>query len=259
MSGDNDKTAPVVGRAAAADTAPISPPPSVTYVGRASLPPVPTQVWTDEDYYAYGQPPVIVEPRPHRSFTRLAWITAGIVALFCLIGGATVVATKALLDRPGTSTGAAGASANPAPAPAKAPKPAPAPAAPGLNDPVRDGMFQFTVTDVSCGHRVVQAGLFERTAQGQYCLVTLTVANVGSQGRGFAEDFQKAIDRDQASYTPDVAAGLIVNGNASAVFSTVHPGAMVSGTMVFDIPRGGSIAKLELHDSPFSNGATITL
>jgi Domain of unknown function (DUF4352) len=124
---------------------------------------------------------------------------------------------------------------------------------------VRDGMFQFTVTDVSCGHRDVESGLFKRTAQGQFCLVALTVANVGSQGRGFAEDFQKAIGPDQASYTPDAAAGLIVNGNASAVFSTVHPGSMVSGTMVFDIPRGASIAKLELHDSPFSNGVTVTL
>ena len=96
VSGDNDQTAPVVGRAAAAD--PLTSP--VTYVGRASLPPAPTRVWTDEDYYAYAPPAVLVEPPPKRSFLRLAWMTVGIVALFCLIGGATVLVTKAVLDRP---------------------------------------------------------------------------------------------------------------------------------------------------------------
>jgi hypothetical protein len=90
-------------------------------------------------------------------------------------------------------------------------------------------------------------------------LVTLTVSNGGDSGRAFAEGFQKAIAADAGTYTPDIAAGLIVNGSGAAVFSTLDPGNSVSGTLVYDIPRTASIARLELHDSPFSDGVSITV
>jgi hypothetical protein len=230
-----------------------------TYIGRAQVPTVVTSTTTrswdlDDD----GRPMVLVPvPGRPRSVTRLIWIAVAVVALFCVIGAATVVLTRSLLTRPQASPASPPASASAATPPAARPAPSPKPS--GLNTPVRDGMFQFTVTAISCGHDTVSASVFHRTAHGQFCLVTLTVSNVGHSGRAFAEGFQKAIAADAGTYTPDVAAGLIVNGSGAAVFSTLDPGNSVSGTLVYDIPRTASIARLELHDSPFSDGVSVTL
>lgn len=232
----------------------------ITYIGRAQVPsvvtPTPTRSWDLDDY---GQP-VVGQPeqREPRSVMRFVWLVVGVVALFCLIGGATVLVTQSFLTRP-HSAAAAGPTTSPS-APAKpTPTPTPAPKLSGLNTPVRDGMFQFTVTAISCGHDTVSTNVFHRSAHGQFCLVTLTVSNVGDEGRAFAEGFQKAVAADASTYTPDIAAGIIVNGSGAAVFSTLHPGNSVSGTLVFDIPKAASIARLVLHDSPFSDGVSVTL
>jgi hypothetical protein len=217
--------------------------------------PTTTRSWDLDDD---GRPMVLVPvPSKPRSVTRLIWIAVGVVALFCVIGAATVLVTQSLLTRPQASAALPPAGASAAATPA--PQPAPSPKPPGLNAPVRDGMFRFTVTAISCGHQTVSTSVFNRTAHGQFCLVTLTVSNVGDSGRAFAEGFQKAVTSDASTYTPDIAAGLIVNGSGAAVFSTLHPGNSVSGTLVYDIPRTASIARLELHDSPFSDGVSITV
>jgi len=231
---------------------------STTYIGRAQVPPVvtptPTRSWDLDDY---GQPMVLLpEPRNSRSVMRLVWLVVGVVALFCLIGGATVLVTQSFLTRPSASAAQPPASRSATARPTPTPTP---PRSSGLNTPVRDGMFQFTVTQVSCGHDTVSTNVFHRTAHGQFCLVTLTVSNVGDEGRAFAEGFQKAVAADASTYAPDIAAGLIVNGSGAAVFSTLHPGNSVSGTLVFDIPKAASISRLVLHDSPFSNGVTVAV
>jgi hypothetical protein len=211
------------------------------WVGRATAPvrPPPTR------------PQVIVVEAPRRGPNfRLLTISVAIVAAFCAIGGTSLMVTSALLNHTSDPPAAA---ATTAPAPPKSPAP------PGLNAPVRDGMFQFTVSQVSCGHSYVAVGLISRSAQGQFCLVTMTVTNVGRQGRAFSEAFQKALGDDGASYGPDTAAGLIVNGGGVTIWTNVNPGNHISGTIVFDIPRNRRLARLELHDQPFSTGAVITL
>ncbi len=219
-----------------------------TFVGRAPAPTAPT--WGRGDPEAYQQPQIVVVEVPRRrSAGRIMLTTVGLIAAFCAIGGTAFVVAQGLLRQ---NTGAV------ASGPSTAGR-APAPKQPGLNAPVRDGMFEFTITRLSCGRQTVSAGIFSRSAQGQYCLVTLTVANIGREGRGFADGFQKAIGANGDFYTPDSAAGLIVNAGGATVWTNLNPGNSFTATMVFDIARNARIAKLELHDSAFSNGATITL
>jgi hypothetical protein len=53
---------------------------------------------------------------------------------------------------------------------------------------------------------------------------------------------------------------MYVNGNESSVlFNTINPGNAVTGKVVFDIPKGAKLTTLELHDSAFSGGVTVTL
>ena len=63
------------------------------------------------------------------------------------------------------------------------------------------------------------------------------------------------------SYDADSEAGMYVNGNENSVLlNNIKPGnAAVTGKIVFDIPKGAKLTKLELHDSAFSGGVTVTL
>ena len=70
---------------------------------------------------------------------------------------------------------------------------------------------------------------------------------------------QRGYDVDGTSYTPDSGAGVIANSGLSILISTIEPGSKVTGTIVFDVPNGTEITKLELHDSAFSRGTTVTL
>src|SRR5262245_21771627 len=47
--------------------------------------------------------------------------------------------------------------------------------------PVRDGKFEFTVQSVKCGVSQVGEDPLTKTAQGQFCLVTISVKNIGDK------------------------------------------------------------------------------
>ena len=52
---------------------------------------------------------------------------------------------------------------------------------------------------------------------------------------------------------------MIVNEGTDSVWTNVNPGNSIKGKIVFDIPKKAKITSLELHDSPLSNGATVSL
>jgi hypothetical protein len=224
-----------------------------TFVGRASLPSVVTPTRSFEED-AYSGPVMLPAEKP-RSLLRLAWIAFAVIGGFALIGIVTVVATESLLSSHPPAPGNHQAAVAPTTTQSTT---SPAPTA-GLHSPVSDGSLQFTVNSVQCGQPNVSTGIFDRSAHGQYCLVQLTVKNIGQQGWAFTEQFQKAVDRNGRTYQPDITAGLIVNGNGAALFSTLQPGDTVNGTMVYDIPKNATVVKLVLHDSPISGGVTVPL
>ncbi|MGC5031102.1 DUF4352 domain-containing protein [Micromonospora sp. DT229] len=128
-----------------------------------------------------------------------------------------------------------------------------------IGDPARDGKFEFTVKSTKCGVRKVGNDLLGATAQGQFCLVTLKVKNIGKESQMFDGSSQKAYSADGTEYSADGAAGLYANENAETFLNDINPGNQVTGVVVFDIPKKVKLTKLELHDSPFSGGVTVAL
>jgi len=61
----------------------------------------------------------------------------------------------------------------------------------GLNQPARDGKFEFTVSKVDCGATRVGSDLLDEKAQGVFCLVDVTVKNIGDEAQLFDGSSQK--------------------------------------------------------------------
>lgn len=127
--------------------------------------------------------------------------------------------------------------------------------------PVRDGQFEFVVNSVTCGKPSVtdQSGYVTKTAQGQYCLMDVTVKNIGDKQQYFAESDQKLLNGSGQEYSPDSAATITNSSNSDALLAQINPGNTVQGVLVYDIPKDQTPVTVELHDSSFSNGVKISL
>jgi hypothetical protein len=126
----------------------------------------------------------------------------------------------------------------------------------GVGDPVRDGQFEFVVRAVDCGARSVGEGFGHRTALGQFCVVSFRVENTGREGRTFEGGRQYLFDRDGKRHDPDLAATL---GNGGDWSAHLNPGQRLAGALVYDVPERLVPVRVELHDGPFSGGASVAL
>ncbi|OLE25659.1 MAG: hypothetical protein AUG44_15350 [Actinobacteria bacterium 13_1_20CM_3_71_11] len=136
------------------------------------------------------------------------------------------------------------------------------PAAPshvGLNQAARDGKFEFVVSRVTCGVAKIGDEALNKTAQGQFCEVAVSVKNIGTQPQTFDGGAQKAKGADGATYANDGVAEIYANKDSATFLNEINPGNQVSGILVFDIPKTAKIASLELHDSAFSQGVVVTV
>jgi hypothetical protein len=196
-----------------------------------------------------GPPPYSAPPTKSK---KTLYIVLGIVvALLALCGGCGAMVMSGANE---VATSVDEALASPSPTSAE-------PAAEvGVGKAARDGNFQFTVTRVRCGQASIGTNPYlTKKAQGQFCTVTMTVKNIKAEPQTLSDSDQKAFVGG-ASYDADTEAGMYVNGNESSVlFNTINPGNAVTGKIVFDIPKGAKLTTLELHDSAFSGGVTVTL
>lgn len=128
-----------------------------------------------------------------------------------------------------------------------------------IGQEVRDGKFAFTVTDVRTGVESLGDGFLESTPQGSYVLVDVTVSNVGDEAQMFSDFSQKLIDAQGREFDADSGAAAMSLPESEAFLNNINPGNTVEGTLVFDVPEGLSPVAIELHDSAFSGGATVSL
>jgi hypothetical protein len=71
---------------------------------------------------------------------------------------------------------------------------------------------------------------------------------------------QKGIGTNGSEYNANPAAGIAANGAENQVwFTEINPGNEVTGIVVYDLPQGVELARVELHDSAFSGGTTVDL
>src|SRR5688500_4684161 len=65
---------------------------------------------------------------------------------------------------------------------------------------VRDGKLEFVVRSVQCGVGQLGPDYADERAQGQFCLVSLTVKNVGDQPQTMSDGAQKGYGTNGAQY-----------------------------------------------------------
>ncbi|GGK59422.1 DUF4352 domain-containing protein [Nocardia camponoti] len=220
-------------------------------------PPYPPPPGGPPPYGSYGPPGGYPQQPPRKKSN--AGIIVGIVAavfVLCGMGGcvAFLVSTSdsddadATFSQPTTSI-----QAEIGPDPASPGQPSQPPAA-----SVRDGKFEFTVVAVDPPVPVVGDDFLQETAQGEFIVVHLTIGNTSKEAQSYSSDDQKLVDTQNREYTPDSGADLIINGE-SAWFTEINPGNAIQVALAYDVSPGTVPAKLEVHDSFLSDGATIAL
>ncbi len=122
-----------------------------------------------------------------------------------------------------------------------------------------DGKFQFTVTGMKCGIAVVGPADFGAKAQGQFCLVDVSVKNVGTTVEVFSDTSQKAYDAAGTEFTADSGAATWANKDHSTFLESINPGNQVKGKLVFDVPEGTKLTSIVLHESMFTAGVRVPL
>ncbi|MGQ7297987.1 DUF4352 domain-containing protein [Quadrisphaera sp. KR29] len=182
----------------------------------------------------------------------------GILVIAALAGGSSGSTTDEAA--PAAEAAPADAAAAPAAEPA-AEEPAaeePAEDVAGLNTAVRDGKFEFTVHGMECGETLIGSDAFGAKAQGQFCIVDLTVANIGDEAQYFFGDNAKLINAAGQEYSADTEAAIYLD-DSSSLMEEINPGNKLDGKVVFDVPEGADITTMELHDSAFSGGVQVSL
>lgn len=133
------------------------------------------------------------------------------------------------------------------------------PQQPKIGEPARDGKFEFIVKSVSCGKPSVGSDFTTKNAQGQFCLVNVSVKNIGNEAQSLFSSNQYVYNAENQKYSADDQATLYAAGSASTWYSDINPGNSVEGVIVFDIPKDKTPTIAELHDSAFSGGVKIKL
>lgn len=128
-----------------------------------------------------------------------------------------------------------------------------------IGQAVRDGKFEFTVTSIQCGKPSVGDQYLSKTAQGQFCLLNLTVKNIGNESQTFSDSGQLLFDAKGNKYSSDSGASFYANPSGSTFLNTINPGNSVTGAVVFDVPKDVTPTQAELHDSAFSGGVKVNL
>jgi hypothetical protein len=179
-------------------------------------------------------------------------------ALISPDGEPTATQTTRTTPEP-TSSAADRPESTPEAKPKATPKPAqPKPKTPGLNQAVRDGDFTFTVSKVEYSSEPIGSEYLNTKPQGQFVIVHMTIANHGKEAGSFFGDNQYALDSKGRQFSADTEAAIYLEESES-LYEEINPGNKLSGVVIFDVPKGTKIQQLELHDSAFSDGVTVTV
>lgn len=126
-----------------------------------------------------------------------------------------------------------------------------------VGEAASDGQFTFTVNGLECGETTIGGGgPFEEEAQGQFCMLDLTVENTGNEARSLSASDQYLYDDQDRRFSSDLSYALAME---TPIYEEINPGNSLDGVIAFDVPEGATIVLAELHDSPFSGGVVIEL
>ncbi len=194
-------------------------------------------------------PPAGYGPAPQKKRKKWPWIVGGIVAVFVIAS----VSGGGDDDKPSTSAKTDTTAATQAEAPVVEEETA------AMNTPVRDGKFEFVVNGVETGISTLGDNPYlAKEAQGQFVIVTMTVSNISDQPKSLSPSDQKLVDEQGRTFGPDTSAALNLDSDVP-IWDQINPGNTVTMPVVFDMPVDAVPTAIELHDSMFSNGVTVSL
>jgi uncharacterized protein DUF4352/uncharacterized protein DUF2510 len=218
--------------------------------------------WADE------HPPAEEPPRPKKSRQEWAVLIGLGAAVLVLIGGivaAVILAMRMGVGEPTVTAQATSAHATTPPItplettaiePTALQDTAPKEPEAVVGEEVRDGDFSFVVTGVDRLDAVShpEHPEIEKTAQGEFVIVRMTVTNVGADPQKFFVSFDTLSD-GTAVFKSDDEAWLYLGNSVT----DVNPGDALDTAVVFDVPKDTEVKSIELHDGPSSKGVTVGL
>jgi Protein of unknown function (DUF2510)/Domain of unknown function (DUF4352) len=118
-----------------------------------------------------------------------------------------------------------------------------------------DGPLSFTVTGVETGTTVTSTDApVEKTAQGEYIVVRVSVINTSDAPAQFLGTLQK-LHAGDTTYNNDDEATFFVGGG----FVEIPPGGEALVGVAYDVPPGTVAESIELHVDPLSPGVQLPL
>jgi hypothetical protein len=129
---------------------------------------------------------------------------------------------------------------------------------PGIGEGAADGKFNFVVNGVDCTATEIGDEYLSTTAQGQFCIVDVTINNVGDKAQSFFGDNATLFNADGQEFSADSEAAIYLD-DSSSLYEEINPGNTLASKVVFDVPAGTVPTSIELHDSMFSGGVTVDL
>lgn len=110
------------------------------------------------------------------------------------------------------------------------------------------------MNSLDCGKKTIGEEPFIEEAQGQWCVMAVTVENHGNEARHLSASDQFLYDDQERRFSAELP--LLAD---SPIYEGVNPGNTIEGHVYFDVPEGVQPVTAELHDSPFSNGVQVDL
>jgi Domain of unknown function (DUF4352)/Protein of unknown function (DUF2510) len=130
------------------------------------------------------------------------------------------------------------------------------PTAPSGSGPqATDGGLTFALTGVETAPSVQNpAAPVEKTAQGEFFIVHMTVSNSGDAPATYVGNLQK-LKAGDTMYVIDDEATVYLNGGVAEL----NPGDTADVAIAFDVPPGTTPNSLEVHGDPVSAGVEVPL
>jgi hypothetical protein len=126
-----------------------------------------------------------------------------------------------------------------------------------IGQPVKDGSFTFVVHSVKCG-LTTSGGSLPSEPQGEFCAVNLTVTNHGNKAQPFSALEVKGFI-GASKYEADPGASVLANPSTDTFLNSINPGNSIKAIVLFDVPAGTQLDTVELHDSLFSAGTSVSV
>jgi archaellum component FlaG (FlaF/FlaG flagellin family) len=183
--------------------------------------------WTD---HIMGQATVAQPPQERKKKPGvLRWALFIVLVLVVLIAGCTALLTDGETAAPPT-TGEESTAVEPSSNDGEPP----AEKTYKIGEKATDDSYEFTVTKIKCGVSKVGDSYSAEKAQGQFCLVSLRVKNVGNDPINFSDENQALVDTKGKNYSPDDEAWIYLDSDP---YAEINPGNTLKTIVPFDLPK----------------------